>query len=308
VNLDAGVAVQRIRLLNSRGADLSCTTSYYYLVPFILYPGSHAAIHRAFVRKGFEKTPEGMLDYILNTYSASEQETKGRAGRMKVLFLPENVYVLMWRVRSATSGKVLYQKESPLAGKVGEQVFDKKLTILDDPLNEEFPGARAFDDEGTACRLLPLVERGILKNYYYDLFYAKKLNAAPTGHGYKAAMWGGEIISLKPVPSLRHLVIEPGEWTFAEMVRSMDRGVIVGGALGGHSGNIPNGDYSIGLAPGLYVEDGEIIGHVKDAMVAGNIYRTLKNIIAIENMQHYGHGGRYPAILVEDVNVATKGG
>ena len=86
----------------------------------------------------------------------------------------------------------------------------------------------------------------------------------------------------------------------------MDRGIILGQALGAHSGNIQNGDYSIGLSPGLYVEAGEIVGHVKDAMVSGNIYETLRNVISIEKRQHYGSGGRYPAIMVDDVNVATK--
>jgi PmbA protein len=65
---------------------------------------------------------------------------------------------------------------------------------------------------------------------------------------------------------------------------------------------------SIGLPPGLYIEGGEIVGHVKDAMVAGNIYETLKNVISIENTQHFGSGGRYPAVLVGDVNLATRRG
>jgi PmbA protein len=308
LNLEAGVDTKTIRLLNSQGTDLTYSTSHYYIVPFMLYPGSYSAIYRAFVGKGFERTPDDVPSHILNLFTASEKAAKPRAGRMKVLFLPENLYVLLWRLKSATSGKMLYQNQSPLADKVGQKIFDEKLTILDDPLNDEFPGARACDDEGTCCRLLPLLEKGILRNYYYDLFYAKKLHAEPTGHGYKSAMWGGETVSLKPVPSLQHLLIEPGELTFAEMIKSMDRGVIVGQALGAHSGNIPNGDYSIGLSPGLYVEGGEIVGHMKDTMVAGNIYNTLRNVISIENMQHHGSGGRYPAILVDDVNVATRGG
>jgi len=201
---------------------------------------------------------------------------------------------------------MLYQNESPLAGKIGEKVFDEKLTIFDDPLNDGYPGARAFDDEGTPCRSLPLVEKGVLRNCYCDLFYAKKLGTQPTGHGYKSAMWGGEVVSLKPTPSLQHLFIEPGDLAFRDMIRSMDRGIILGQALGAHSGNIQNGDYSIGLSPGIYVEGGEIVGHVKDAMVAGNIYETLKNVISIENRQQYSSGGRYPAVMVDDVSVATK--
>jgi hypothetical protein len=42
--------------------------------------------------------------------------------------------------------------------------------------------------------------------------------------------------------------------------------------MGAHSGNILNGDFSIGLSPGLYVERGEILGQVKNVMVAGNIF------------------------------------
>jgi len=307
LNLEAGLLTKKIRLLNSLGTDLTSSTSEYHVTPFLLYPGSYSAISRVFVRKSFEEIPEDILDHILNTFAASEKEIKPRGGKMKVLFLPENLYVLMWRLKSATSGKMLYQKESPLAGRIEEKIFHEKLSILDDPLNDRFPGARAFDDEGTPCRPLPLVEKGVLRNYYYDLFYAGKLENESSGHGYKSAMWGGETVSLKPTPSLQHLIIEPGDPTFAEMIRSMDRGMIVGQALGAHSGNIPNGDYSIGLSPGLYVEGGEIAGHVKDAMAAGNIYETLRNVISIENKQHHGLGGRFPAILVDDVNVATKG-
>jgi len=120
-------------------------------------------------------------------------------------------------------------------------------------------------------------------------------------------MWGGETVSLKPVPSLQHLLIEPGELTFAEMIKSMDRGVIVGQALGAHSGNIPNGDYSIGLSPGLYVEGGEIVGHMKDTMVAGNIYELLKQVAAIGNDTKWvGSFLNTPSIYCPSVSVASK--
>ena len=54
------------------------------------------------------------------------------------------------------------------------------------------------------------------------------------------------------------------------------------------------------------VENGEIIGRVKDAMVAGNVYETLKNIVAIEDTVHDCWSGRFPAVLCDDVSVATK--
>ena len=77
------------------------------------------------------------------------------------------------------------------------------------------------------------------------------------------------------------MTIKPGNKSFLQLVKSIDRGIILEGALGFHSGNIPNGDYSVGVSPGLYVENGEIKGRVKDAMIAGNIYETLKHVVDV---------------------------
>jgi len=306
LNLESGHGQSSIRILNSSGADLSCRASFSYMAPALLFPGSYAAIHRVHLEKSFEKTPQDILDHILNTFSAAQKQVKPAAGRMKVIFLPESLYVLMWRLRHATSGKALYQNESPLAKRIGAKIFSDQLTVVDDPLNDSLPSARSFDDEATPCRCMSLVENGILQNYYYDLFYAKKMGVESSGHGYKTAMWGGDTVSLKIFPSLEHLFIEPGDQSFESMLKSMDRGVIVCRVLGAHSGNIPNGDYSVGLSPGIYVEGGEIVGHVKDAMIAGNIYVNLKNIIAIEDSRHFTSGGCFPAILIDDVNIQIK--
>jgi PmbA protein len=89
-------------------------------------------------------------------------------------------------------------------------------------------------------------------------------------------------------------------------VRSIDCGIIVAGALGAHSGNIPHGDFSIGVSPALYIEKGEIAGHIKDVMVTGNIYDTLKSIIGIEDTLYLGSGGNFPSILFDSLNVTIK--
>jgi PmbA protein len=306
INLSASRGIVRRRLINSQGTDLSAESSYYSLHVEILYPGSYSAIHRPLVSKKFEPAPESYLQFLLDLYNPSLPEVTIPTGRMKVLFLPETLYALLWRLESAASGKNVYQKVSPLIDKIGETIFDKTLTIEDDPLDDRWPGARAFDDEGTACRPLSIVSRGTLKSFYYDLLYARKMKASPTGHGYKSAMWGGETVSFKPAPSLAHLRINPGDRSLAELLKVMDRGVVVAGVMGAHSGNILNGDFSVGLSPGLYVERGEIRGHLKDAMVAGNIYEVMKKIIALEDVVYTTYGGRFPAILFEDVSVATK--
>ena len=92
------------------------------------------------------------------------------------------------------------------------------------------------------------------------------------------------------------------------MVRMIDRGIIIAGALGAHSGNIPNGDYSVGLAPALYVENGEIVGRISESMAAGNVYETLQNVVAVGDEVMPTSFGRFPALLTEGVSVASRGG
>ena len=38
---------------------------------------------------------------------------------MKVLFFPETLYALIWRIQAAANGKNIYEKTSPLVDKMG---------------------------------------------------------------------------------------------------------------------------------------------------------------------------------------------
>ncbi|MEO0294195.1 MAG: metallopeptidase TldD-related protein [candidate division WOR-3 bacterium] len=305
INIYAGFGVESIEIENNYGTSLTSNFSEYYLTAEILYPASHSAIMRSIIGKSFKEIDKEFINFVSDIYERSKREVKIKRGKMKVLFLPETMYVLIWRLLSATSGKSVYKKESPVYNKLGEKLFSSKLTIYDDPLNDEMPFARSFDDEGVQTKYLPIIEEGVLENFYYDLYYGGKMGVNSTGHGYKVGFWGEDKISLKPSPLLRHLYIKCGENNFKELLSMIDKGLIIGGALGAHSGNIPNGDFSIGGSPGIYVEKGEIVGYVKDVMIAGNIYDVMKNIEAIENKQHSAYMGNFPAILFSDVSITV---
>jgi PmbA protein len=300
INISASRTLSSIRIVNSSGTDLSLKSSAYSLHTEILYPYSSASLHRSFIDKTFKKAGDEYLNFLADTYNQSTKEVSPDARKMKVLFLPETIYVLMWRLQNATSGQSIYQNISPVTEKIGQKIFDEKLSIYNDPLNDSLPHARAFDDEGIPCSHFPLVDMGVLKNFYYDLYFATKLKTSPTGHGFKGS------VSSKPAPALGHLCITPGNKSFSDLVQSIDRGIIIAGALGAHSGNIPNGDFSIGVAPGIYVEKGKIAGHVKDVMAAGNIYDILKNVVDIEDTLHVCSGGNFPSLLFDNVNVTIK--
>jgi PmbA protein len=296
-----------LRIVNTEGTDISEKGTLYSIYGMAVYPGGASGIHRYFQGKRFERMPDDTVSQIAQLYNSSSKVVEPKGGKMKVMFMPNSMLTLRWRILSGTSSKSVYEKTSPIADRRGEKIFDERITICDDPLNDKYPGARPFDDEGVASKPLTIVENGVLKSFFYDLNYASKLNAEPTGHGYRVAQWGGDPITTKPAPAVTHMSIKPGGRSFAELVKSMDRGLIIEGALGAHSGNIPHGDYSIGVSPGLYVENGEIVGRVKDAMVAGNIYETLKHVVDVGDSLYPSDGGAWvPAILFDDASVSTK--
>lgn len=306
LELAAYKEIMKIRVMNSNGTDLHAKFGTNGCWFNLIYPGGGAGIARVYEEKIPFSLSQNILDAMTKMYNDSSKVVKTSGGKMKILFMPGSMYTLLWRLLSGTSAKSIYEDISPIKNDREKQIVSESITFYDDPLNDEFPGARSFDDEGVATKRMNIIEKGVLKNFFYDLNYAQKLDSQSTGHGYRTTIWGGDSITIKPGPRLAHPGIEAGEESFKELIAMMDKGIILDGAMGAHSGNIPNGDYSVGVNPGLYVERGEIVGRVKDVMIAGNVYDTLKKVIAIENKLHPCWGGRMPAILCNDISVSSK--
>ncbi len=300
VNVGAGRGESEVRVLTSTGVDVRTRATQYFAMAQVLFPGTYSSISRARAAKGFAAFPDADLQFIVDTYNASMRETKGVPGRTRALFLPGSVYALVWRLGRATSARNVYEKVSPLTGRIGEKILGDRFTLADEPLNDAEPGARAFDDEGTPCRNLKLFENGVLRSYYNDRFYAAKTGTEPTGNGFR------DDITSPPASSLEHMTIPPGDKSLSDLLKLMGRGVVVAGVMGAHSGNLMHGDYSIGLAPGLWVENGAIVGVVKDAMVAGNVYEDLKNMIEVGDAVQHAPMGRFPALLLDNVSFSAR--
>jgi len=306
INIFSFKSSSEINILNTSGTNLRSKRTEFIIHIHINFPNTYAGIERMLLSRSFKMVDEDIIQFVSSLYNAGENVVHTKGGRMKVLFLPETMFVLLWRLLSGSNGMSLYLKETPLIGKIGERIFSEKLSIYNDPLNEDFVYSTPFDDEGVPCRRFPIVEKGVFKNFFFDLYYAGKTGNRSTGNGFRSGFWGGDPIRIKPIPMLTSIYIEKGDRSFDELIRMMDRGIIVAGQLGAHSGNIPNGDFSIGLSPGIYVEDGKIKGRVLDAMVSGNIYEVMKDVIGVEDKVYPSFLGYYPSILFDNVSVAMK--
>ena len=93
-----------------------------------------------------------------------------RTAEMPVIFTSSGVAdALVMPLTLAFSGRLVQQGQSPLAGKLGDDLYDARLSVHDDATLPMRPASRPFDDEGVASRRTPLIVSGTVRSFMYDL-------------------------------------------------------------------------------------------------------------------------------------------
>jgi PmbA protein len=181
-------------------------------------------------------------------------------------------------------GQAIQQKRSFLDGKLGTVVGSEKLTLVDDPLVVKGFASRLFDGEGLAARPMPVFERGVLKSYFIDTYYGRKLGVAPTTGGPSNGAWA------------------LGDKTQAALLADMKDGILITGFLGGNS-NGTTGDFSFGVQ-GYRVRGGQIAEPVGEMNISGNQADLWKRLVAVGNDPYPYSPGRTPTLVFEGVQFA----
>ncbi len=242
---------------------------------------------------------EHLLEKLLQKYQRSEQQATIKSGAFPVLFTPTAAASTIGRLfKTILSGQAVFQKASPLAGKVGEQLFDQRLTIFEDPRIGS--SACAFDDEGTPTTRKVLIGQGVVKEFYWDRRWAARAGYTPTGNGFRGGL-------SRPGTELVNGCMSPGKTSTADLIAGMEEGVIVDQVLGAGQSNQLAGEFSVNLDLGYKVEKGEIVGRVKNTMVAGSIFEAFKNLVDLGDKPEWVGGGAYlPCLLFGQLGVAAR--
>jgi PmbA protein len=222
------------------------------------------------------------------------------SGRMPVLFSPVGGLVLALPIMQAVNGKNVQRGVSPMSDKLGQVIFDRKITLWDDPTLPDRPGSGSHDGEGVPCRRKALIQEGSCSGFLYDLKTAALMGTESTGNGARS-------LFSPPQPSPSNLVMEPGDRSLADILATMRHGLLVEFALGLGQGNTISGAFSNTLGLAYVVERGEIVGRVKDVSIAGNIYEHLREVAAVSQESHWVYGQiKMPYILLPELNVTCK--
>lgn len=300
VNLGFSFSTSNMGIMNSAGSRLSQKSSDFTVYAMMIFPGTGSGLFKFNLGKDYQVIPQADLDEMIELFLLSKTQIVPETKEMPVIFSEFAISALLSRFFAAIHPVNIYNKVSPLCNRIGEQVCSPKLSIWQDPFDTNILSAAAFDSEGTPTQKFAYLDKGVFTAIPTDLNYAHKLNLAPTGNGFRG--------SIEALPSAQPFSysVGKGEHSLQEMISGIDKGLIVHGLMGAHSGNILNGDYSVGVSTGFYIENGVIQGRVKDCMLSGNAWDSLNKIGAIENKLHNLGSHMLPSILFDGISVAGK--
>lgn len=197
------------------------------------------------------------------------------------------------------SGKSIDEGTSPLKGKLGTQVFSPKLSLSDDPFHPRAGGSRPFDEEGFASKKTPLIENGVVKNFLTNSVLARKLSLPHTASASRSPSSDLDVGST-------NLVVANGASTFADLVSSDNKVIVVTNIQGSAGFRATSGDFSLPVEGELY-ENGRKVSPLKDFLLSGNILKILGDVEAVGDDAKDPVGSVIsPSLLVRGVNVVGK--
>ena len=199
------------------------------------------------------------------------------AGIMPVVLGPGWPGILLHEaVGHGLEGDFNRKGSSAFAGKVGQRVASKGVTVIDDGTIANRRGSLSIDDEGNATQRTVMIEDGILRGYIQDSLNARLMNVAPTGNGRR------ESFAHLPMPRMTNTYMLAGDKDPDEIVRSVSKGIYATN-FGGGQVDITNGKFVFSMAEAYMIENGKVTRPIKGATLIGNGPDALTQVTMIGN-------------------------
>lgn len=222
----------------------------------------------------------------------------GLPRRIPVCLAPRAVATILRPLRGALTGRSI--RGTPgLRDRIGDTVFDPRLTLADDPLAEHRPGSRPLDDDGVVSRRIALIERGKVLGVLRDLASGARAGNPSTGHGWRTPNAPSRV-------GMTNLRMLPGMENRATLLTMMGRGVLIEDLDWGSGPNPVSGTIAL-RAPWAYlVEGGNVQGRLEGAILAGNLFEALREIGGVGNDPAWIGSACVPSLLLGGLSVRRE--
>lgn len=227
---------------------------------------------------GFEKDIEQVKKRVKDLIKAPKVE----GGAYRVLLDPELAGVFAHEAFGHMSEADFLADNPEVLKKIkiGASLGTEELNITDDGRQEDLCGWCAYDDEGIPAMRRELIKDGRVGAYLHSRLTAHDMKAAPTGNGRALSPF------YAPIPRMTNTYIENGVKSFEELLEELGDGIYACGSLGGMT-NLETFTFTAAYA--YRVKNGKIQEMLRDVILSGNLFTTMKNIIGIGNdLRHLG--------------------
>ena len=211
------------------------------------------------------------------------------SGKYRCVIDSECASRLVTPLLSALGGYALQQNNSFLMDTLGKKVFHEGMTVMDACRRPGESGSRLFDSEGVATRERPVVENGVVKEYFINTYMAAKMKMDPTVE---------DAIRPKVVPWPRKGLDR------AAILAMCGDGILVTGFNGGNS-NSATGDYSFGIE-GFEFKDGKIVRPVSEMLMTGNLVTLWNGLLAAGDDARPCKSKLIPTLAFENVDFSGE--
>ncbi len=160
---------------------------------------------------------------------------------------------------------------SQMAGKLGKQIANPKVTAIDDGTIPNAWGSCNIDDEGEPMQKRVLIKDGILTSYMIDRLGSRRMGIPSTASGRR------QDFSFEPTSRMTNTYIAAGKDKNEDIISSIDEGIYCA-AMGGGSVDPYTGAFNFSVREGYMIRGGRICEPVKGASLIGTGSEIIKNI------------------------------
>jgi PmbA protein len=210
--------------------------------------------------------------------------------RVPVIFERDVAASLLDDMFAAVSAANVAVGNSWLSGQLGNRIGSELVTVFDDGRVPAGLGSSPFDGEGVTTRRTPVFERGTLRSFLYDTYYARKLGAASTGNS-----TGGGV-------GPNNFYLEPGSMSLDALIAATPLGVLVMDTIG-FATEHASGTYSRG-ARGFFIEGGELAYPIDEFTVAGKYADMLAAVDAVANDLRFDAPVTSPSFRIAEMTIS----
>ncbi len=221
---------------------------------------------------------------------------KRKSGRYRMVVDSTVSSRLVSPLLSALNAASIQQKMSFLEDSVGKNVFGEGLTIMDLARTPGKNGSRLFDTEGVATVDAPIIENGVVKQYFVDTYMAMKMGIPGTVEGISRPC-------MKPFAKGNDLQYEEKEVSLKDILKFAGNGILVTGFNGGNS-NPATGDFSFGIE-GFAFAKGKITHPVREMLITGNLIELWNSLIAAGTDARPSSRWQIPTLAFENVSFSA---